>query len=298
MKNIVTNRKYLFLLFFLLATLNTALFPQGTDSRRRPAAGGQLNKLCITVYLNPSMTRVSSGEIAGLSDLSTTGGKSLHGALDLDYFFSPAVGVNFGLGYNGFSSQLSLDSLSAKYTTKDIEDETYEMRISGKTISEDQKIAYLSIPVCLSVRFPADGKIGFYMKAGIVFDIPIVKSYEATGVFSYAGYYAAYPVLLENLSEYGFPSKKNTSSSGALQVKSFSPAIIASGGIFFAFSEKMQIVIGGYFNRSISNISAYEPASSFMLSSKADELTSFMSGSSGASVQAIGISLGLRYFLK
>jgi hypothetical protein len=295
MKNIASNSKYYFLLFFLMTALNTTLFPQGTESRRRP--GGQLSKLCMTVYLNPSMTKVSSGEITGLSELSTSGGKSLHGALDLDYFFSSAVGINFGLGYNGFSSQLSTDEWSSKYTTTDSETETYEMRIAGKQIVEDQKIAYLSIPICLSMRFPADGKIGFYMKAGIGFDIPIVKSYEGSGVFSYAGYYAAYPVLLENIPVY-FPSNKPTNSSGALQVKSFSPAIILSGDVFFSLSKAMQIVVGGYFNRSLSNISAYEPGSSFMLSSKADELNSIMSGSSGASVQAIGVSLGLRYFLK
>jgi hypothetical protein len=299
MKNIASNRRFYLVLFFLLAALNTALFPQGTESRKRPGAGGaKVSKMCITLYLNPAMTKVSSGEITGLSDLTTSGGNSLHGALDLDYFFSSAIGVNFGLGYNGFSSQLSLDSWSGKYSTKDSENETYEMRISGEKITEDQKIAYLSIPVCLSMRFPAGGKFGFYMKAGIGFDIPIVKSYEEAGVFSYAGYYAEYPVLLENLSEYGFPYKKNTSSSGTLEVKSFSPAIIASGDIFFSISKTMQILVGGYFNRSLSNISSYTPASSFLLSSKADELNSIMSASPGANVQAIGLSLGFRYFLK
>jgi hypothetical protein len=297
MKNVVLNRRFYLVLLFLLAAFNTVLYPQGTDSRRRPT-GGQVNKLCMTFYLNPSMTKISPGEITGLSDLSTIGGKSLHGAFDLDYFFASAIGVNFGLGFSGFSSQLALASWSGKKTATDSESEAYEMRITGTNITEDQKIAYLSIPVCLSMRFPADGKIGIYLKAGIGFDIPIVKSYEGTGTFSYAGYYSVYPVLLENLSEYGFPSNKNTSSSGTLEVKSFSPAIIASGDIFFSFSEKMQIVIGGYFNRSLSSISAYEPASSFMLSSKADELTSIMSGSSEAGIQAVGISLGLRFFMK
>jgi hypothetical protein len=296
MKNIASNSKYYFLLFFLVTVLNTALFPQGTDSRRRQG-GGETGKLCMTVYLNPSMTKVSSGEITGLSELSTSGGKSLHGAFGLDYFFSRTAGISFGIGYSGFSSQMSLVSWSDDYSTKDSENESYVMTINGSSIVENYKIGYIHIPVGLSLRFPAEGKIGFCLLGGIGFNIPLVKSYDGSGKFSYSGYYATYNVTLSDIPVY-FPSNVPTTATGDLELKPFSLSVNVSGSVFVSLSKKMQVLIGGYYNRSLSNISAYETASSFMLSSKADELKSFMTGSSGVSVQAIGISLGLRYFLK
>ncbi|MCX6301695.1 MAG: hypothetical protein NTW82_05895 [Bacteroidia bacterium] len=295
MKNIASNSKYFFLLFFLLTALNTALFPQGTESRKR--AGGQMNKLCMTIYLNPSMTKVSSGEIAGLSELSTSGGKSLHGALDLDYFFSRAAGISFGIGYSGFSSQLSLVSWSDNYSTKDSENESYVMTINGSSIVENNKIGYIHIPVGLSLRFPAEGKIGFCLQGGIGFDIPLVKSYDGSGKFSYSGYYATYNVTLSDIPVY-FPSNVPTTATGDLELKPFSLSVNASGSVFVSLSKKMQVLIGGHYNRALSNILSSGPDPNFMISSKADEMNSLLEGSSGASVQAIGLSLGLRYFLK
>jgi hypothetical protein len=296
MKIIVLHRKLFFLLVLLLTTLNITLFSQGTDSRG-PSGGGKQKKFCMTVFVNPSRTGISS-EVAGLSGLKSTKGGSLHGILDFDYFFAGAAGISFGIGYSGFSSQLSLDSWSDKYTTKDSENETYEMRITGKTIVEDQKIGYLSIPVCFSLRLPASGKFGVYLKTGIGFDIPLVKSYEGTGVFTYDGYYAAYPVLLQGVSAYGFYTNLSTDASGDLQVKSFSLALIASGDIFLSLGESMQILLGFNYNRSLSDISSYETSTDFMVSSKANELNSFMAGSTGASVNALGLSIGLRFYLK
>src|SRR4030042_3232087 len=299
MKSTASYIRFFLLSFFLLITVNAALFSQGTDSRR-PGGGGIQKNFCLTVYVNPSKTGITSEEVTGISDLSSTKGSSINGSLDVDYFFSGAAGINFGIGYSGFSSQLSLDNWSDAYTTKDSENETYEMRITGKTIVEDQKIGYLSIPVCLALRFPAAGKVGFYMKTGIGFDIPLVKSYDGTGVFSYEGYYSTYNVVLKDINDpiIGFYTNRSTSSTGTLEVKSFTMALIASGNIFVSLGESIQILLGVHYKRSLSNISTYVPPADFLLSSEADELNSFMAGSSGANVQAVGLSLGLRFYIK
>jgi len=296
MKNVVLNRRFYLVLLFLLAAFNTVLYPQGTDSRRRPG-GGQVNKLCMTIYLNPSMTKISPGEITGLSDLSTIGGKSLHSAFSLDYFFSRAAGIGFGIGYSGFSSQLSLVSWSDDYSTKDSETESYVLTVNGSSIVENNKISYIHIPVGLSLRFPAEGKIGFCLQGGIGFNIPVVKSYDGSGKFSYSGYYATYNVTLSDIPVY-FPSNVSTTATGDLELKPFSLSVNASGSVFVSLSKKMQVLIGGHYNRALSNILSSGPDPNFMISSKADEMNSLLEGSPGASVQAVGISLGLRYFMK
>lgn len=298
MKNTASYIRFFLLLFFLLTTVNAALYPQGTDSRRPGGRG--LKKLGMTLWINPSKTGITTEEIKGISGVSSKKGGSIHAGLDVDYFFSGAAGISFGLGYSGFASQLSLDSWSDAYSTKDSENETYEMRITGKTIVEDQKIGYLNIPVCLALRFPASGSIGAYIKTGIGFDIPVVKSYDGTGVFSYEGYYSTYNVVLKDINDpvIGFYTNRSTSSTGTLQVKSFTMALIASGNIFISLGESIQVLLGVHYNKSLSNISMYVPPADFLISSKADELNTFLAGSTGAGVQAMGLSIGLRFYLK
>jgi hypothetical protein len=66
----------------------------------------------------------------------------------------------------------------------------------------------------------------------------------------------------------------------------------------FSINESIQLSLGAFFNRSLSNISAYEQDANFRLTTKAEELNSIMAGSSGASFQAFGLAVGVRYFLK
>ena len=130
------------------------------------------------------------------------------------------------------------------------------------------------------------------------FDIPVVKTYEGTGTFTYEGYYSEYPILFQDLPEHGFPSNLNTSSSGSLQIKSLNTAFLASGGAYYFLTKTIQLVIGVHFNKSLTNISAYKPDLDFRLTSTANKLNSFMAGSSSAGIQALGWSLGFRYYLR
>jgi hypothetical protein len=224
-------------------------------------------------------------------------GNAINGILDLDYYFTPSAGISIGIGYNSFASQLSLDTWSSQYQTTDSESESYEMRISGTEIVENQKISFLTIPICFTFRFPADGKIGFNLKGGIGLNIPIAKKYDGTGTFTYDGYYPAYPVLIQDYLPY-FPSNLNTSSSGELQIKSMNTSLFVSGGGFYSLNESIQLILGINFSKTLGNISTYEPDANFMLTTKADELNSFMAGTSNAGLQAFGLSIGIRYNLK
>lgn len=278
----------------LMITLCNTTMSQGTDSRKKFT---KEEKIFAGIIITPQTTNISNKNFVSTVPLEHKNGMSFNLALEGGYFFSKMVGVSIGAGTASYSAEQTLDSCSIKFNATDTDLETYEMRIKGKSITETQKLSFLNIPVCVVLKIPAGERLGFYVRAGVSFDIPIVKTYEGSGTFSYSGFYSAYPVLLQDIPTY-FPSNVNTPSSGDLKLKSLSQTLVASGGVTFKLNESIQIALGMYFNRSLGNISAYETGSDYKLTSKPNELNSIMGGASTARVQALGISLGLRYYLR
>lgn len=268
---------------------------QATDSRR---LNSKQKRLYIGAYLNPLKTSILNSELVNISDLSTNSKLTINGLLDFGYFFTPITGISVGLGYSNYSSQLSLDNYETHFQSTDSENESFEMRINGNSISEEQNISFFNIPICLSLRLQMSEKLGLFLNGGMEFKIPVVNNYTGSGNFTYDGYYPAYPVLLQNLPEYGFPSNLKTDVSGDLKVKSVILSIIASGGVSIAISSNVQLILFATVNKSISNITEYDTDLDFKLTSKASELKSLMEGSTETNVQALGLGIGIHYFFK
>jgi hypothetical protein len=293
-----TERSYIrFIALTIISLLayDTIVLPQGTDTRRTYAKEG---KLYMGIVVTPQMTGIRNADFASAPALNQKNGISFNLALEGGYFFLKSAGISIGFGMGSYSTDLFLDSCSIKFQATDSENEAYEMRIKGKSIAEKQKLSFLSIPVCFIYKIPAGEKLGFYVKAGLSIDIPLVNSYNGSGIFTYDGYYAAYPVLLQDLPAYGFPKNLSTTSSGDLKVKSFSQSLVASGGATYKVNESIQFTMGLSFNRSLGNISGYGTNSNYKLTSKPNEMNSIMGGTSGAGIQGFGLSLGLRYYIK
>lgn len=287
--------KFAILLPICLTLLCTEGYSQGTESRRTFA---NKDKLYLGILLNPSKTIIANDEFSSTIPLNSKKGNGLNLALDFGYFFSKMVGINSGIGFSSNATVLSMASYTTRFQTTDSDEESYEMQISGKSIVENQKISFLSIPVCLIFRLPVSDNLGFYLKGGISFDIPVTKVYKGTGTFTYNGYYEVYPILLQNLPAYGFPSNLPTEASGTLQIKPLNTSLISSAGVYFSLNASLQLFLGVQFNKSLSSISAYKPDSNYHLTSKAEELNSLMAGCSNAGVQALGLSLGVKYYLR
>jgi hypothetical protein len=278
----------------LLTAVNSVVISQGTDSRARYA---KEEKLFVGIVITPQTSKISNKDFSASGALNQKGGASLGFALEGGYFFSKMVGVTVGAGMGSFSSELSMDSCSVKFQTKDTDEETYEMRIKGKSITEKQKISYLSVPVCALIRIPSGAKLEFFVKSGLSFNIPVIKTYEGNGKFSYSGYYSAYPVLLENIPNY-FPSNVSTTSSDNLELKPFTILLAAGGGASYKVNESINVSFGLNFNISLGNISAYGTNSDYRISTKPNEMLSIMGGTTSAGVHGLGISLGVKYFIR
>jgi len=103
--------------------------------------------------------------------------------------------------------------------------------------------------------------------------------------------------LLENLPEYGFPSELSTSNEGNLKVKPAIYCVIASAGLDYIVNKKFHLSLGVLFNKSLESITEYIPPDNFQLRTGANQLNSFMEGSSNILLQSIGINFGLRYYI-
>jgi len=273
--------------------LSTALYSQGTDYTMNKV---EQKKIFLGISLNGSQTSISND----LSFLSITSkmGKSLNGRVEVGYFFTRMIGISIGLGYSSYSSQLFLNKDTGSILQKDSENEDYIMKITGKSISEDQKISFLNIPVCLDIRLPLGQKLGFFIQGGINFGIPLDKTYNTSGIFTYEGEYYQYPVLLHDIPKFGFATDTSIQGKGNFQLKSINTSILAVAGINYSFSETLSINLGIQFTRSFANISDYKNTNPFILSTKINVLNSFMAGSSNSGFHALGLSLGLKYYIK
>ncbi len=293
MKTIKTYIRNIAISTVLIITACNTAMPQGTDSRKKFT---KEEKIFAGLIITPQTTSISNNDFVSTVPLQQKNGMSFSLAAEGGYYFSKMIGISIGAGMSSYSAEQALDSCSFKFTATDTDLESYEMRVKGKSITETQKLSFLNIPVRILVKIPAGEKLGFFIKAGISFDIPMTKTFEGSGIFTYDGYYAAYPVLLHDIPVY-FPANKSTSSSGTLELKSLSQTIVASGGAFFRVNESIHLSLGVNFCKSLGNISAYT-TDSYRLTSKPDELNSIMGGAENAGVMGLGLSLGLRYYLR
>ena len=283
-------KSILFVAFLTIGFQYTAL-SQDRDSTQVNRTG-----LCIGFSAGPSLTLIKNEGISSISGVSSKELNSFSGSLDIAYFFNKYFGLSSGISYNSFQTKLNLDTYQNKFNTTDSEKETYERQVFGSYLNEDQKIDFLSVPVCLNIRLPLARAIGFFLQAGVDLSVPINKEYSSNAVFTYKGYYPAYNLLLSDLPDYGFPSNKSTFTSGKLDIKPFNIFGTASAGVDYFINEKIKIALAANYCQSFSNISNYPVPGTFQLSSDVDQMKSFMEGSNKVTARSMGINLSFMYY--
>jgi hypothetical protein len=285
-------RHFLFLVLFVIYA-QPYVFSQGTNINR-----GNKTGIFIGLDLEPSQSQILNEE--SISGSKLTSGKliSYSGAIEVGYFFSNYFGLSSGIGMNSYKTQLNLDSYQSKFNTTDSENESYERRVSGTGIKENQNISAISIPICINLRLPFNETTGLFLQTGLNMSVPMGKSYSSNGTFTYKGYYPADNVLLESLPDYGFPSNVRSNTDGKLKLKSFGTDVMASAGFDFLINEKIEIAVAACYNKSLSNISGYSSPDSFQLTSDPGQINSFMGGTTKATSSSIGLRIAFRYYLK
>lgn len=252
--------------------------------------------LFVGLSLGPSQTQIKNVGSSSVTGIASGKVITFGASAEIGYFFSRHFGLSSGIGFNTFKSPVTLDSYQNHFNAIDSEGDAYEMRVTGTGMKEDQKISYLTIPLNLNIRLPINGKIGFFLQTGLEMSIAVDKSYSGNGTFTYQGYYPKYNVLLYNLPKFGFPTDKNMTTTGTLDIKPWTLFAAASAGFDFFVRQNLQFALAATFNKSLSKVSAYPSAENFQLTENADQINSFMGGSSSVAAQSIGMSLKVRYY--
>ena len=269
------------------------IYSQGTDISRGKKPG-----TFVGLSLGSSQSQIMNEGTLSVSELLSGKKNSYSGSVEIGYFFSRGFGLSSGVGLNSYSTQLTLDIYQNKFNAKDSENESYERRISGSDITEEQKVNFLCIPFIINLRIPFGKTVGFFIQPGVNLAIPLSNNYTSSGTFTYKGYYPAYNILLENLPAYGFPSNISNESNGTLELKPMGYNAIVSAGFDFFIQKKIQIAVAACYDKSLSSISEYSSPDKFQLSSDADQINSLMGGSSKATAQSMGLKIIFRYYLK
>lgn len=252
----------------------------------------------VGVSGGPAQTYISNDGISVISGAVTTQETSYYLSVDAGYFFSKYFGLSTGIGLSPYIAKLSLDPYSNSLDTVDVENESYERRISGNNIFETQKIYFLEIPIILNFQCPVSKTFGFYLEGGINLAIHVSNNYSSSGTFSYSGYYPAYNVVLEDIQYEGFKNNVKNDVNGELKVKTINPELIASGGFYFHNQKYFQISAGFFYKSMISDISDYTHDESFQLSTHENQIRSLMEGSQKTAASSMGILISLRYYIK
>jgi hypothetical protein len=289
-------------LYIILTGLSVLLFTllqpngysQGTDIR-----AGEQKHLYLGFNFSPAQNSLIYNDINdSIADIKSTKKNSLSGELEIGYQFSKYFGFSTGIGLRTYSGSIALPMYSNSYNTTDSEGDNYLRKIKGSNINEVQKISTLNIPVKISLQLPLNKKSGLFLQTGVNFLLSVNNKYSSTGTFSYSGYYPLFDVIISDVDHENFKSEQQIDVNGKLEVKSFIPEWNSSAGFYYSVSNKIQISLGFFYGRILSNISSTSTVNSFQLSSDPNQMNSMMDGSSNVTAQAMGLKLGIRYYLK
>ncbi len=288
---IIYIRPLLFIVIMILCFQHD-IFSQGTDIRF-----SNQKHFYLGFSFSPAQTSILDNGSSSIAQVKSEKKNSFFGSFEIGYSFSRVIGISTGIGYSSYVTDLSLASYTNAYDTTDSENEQYNRRISGKDIIETQKISFLYIPLSLNLQIPFSESFGLYLQAGINFSKPMQKNYNSTGTFSYSGYYPEYNVLIEKVSYEGFLSENKNSVSGELITKSLYQELFSSAGFQFTIHNSVQISLGVFYNKLLSDLSDNPSTATFQLSSIPNQMKSMMLGSTKATAQSMGLKIVLRFYL-
>jgi hypothetical protein len=294
MRIIINNLKESVIITLIVICYHPVIYSQDADSI--PV----LNKpgFFLGFSIGPGQSLIQNEGTLSISETISTSLQSFSASFETGYFFTKGFGLSTGVGYNSYKTRLSLESYQSTLIGIDSENESYQLRVSASGIKENQEINYITIPFAFNLRLPFGENSGFFIQPGVNLSMPLMKSYAINGMFSYSGYYPSYNVLLENLPEYGFPGNIESESNGEPELKSVVLNVTLSAGFDFFIRHKVQIGVGAFWEKSLTNVSDYSSPTEFQLSSGPGDIKSLMGGCINVTTESLAVKIVLRYFLK
>lgn len=284
-------KQILFITFLILFNLQEVISQEASISiDKKPG-------MFIEFSLGSLQSHIFNEGTLSVAELLSGDKKSFFGSAEFGCFFSNYFGLSTGIGYTLYKTQLALDTYESNFSSKDSEDEFFELRVSASNIKEVQEIGLINVPISIIIRLPLFKTVGLFFQPGVNVAFPITKTYSSTGIFTYKGYYPSYNVLLENLPEYGLPSDERIESTDNLELKQFHFNLVLSAGFDFYLQDKFQVLIAAVYKKSLTNITEYDSNDNFQLTTTPDRINSMIGGWDNARIQSFGLRLSIRYHL-
>ena len=276
------------LLFFAGRSLS---WSQGTNFKYIP------QKIYVGFTLQPAQTTILNKGVYNSSNLKNSPDITLNGSIEIGFSLSKHFSVITGVGNRNYSTALVMAEYNNSYNSIDSENDTFEMRIVGSGIVENQKINYLFVPAKINFQFPLAKKISTFINSGIMISLPISMNYSGSGIFDYNGYYPYYNITLYDLPQYGFPENVNMRKTDKLDITKYNLSFLVSTGLSYRLTSTIGLSFALYYDQSLSSISNYKP-DNFQLTRQSDQYNTLMSSTSNVSLKAFGSSLSVNFYLK
>jgi hypothetical protein len=278
------------LLFFLTELLSFSQETVSADTIR--------GKLYAGISFGLTKNTLIPGSSTKLDGLTSTGSNSFHILLETGYFFSKHFGLSTGIGYETYRNELSLNSFADSFPSVDIDNEEYDRRVSASELQEYQDISMINIPVSVNCNIPFFKRAGFFLSAGMILGVPVIKNYNSNGTYTFTGYYSSYNVIFHDLPEYGFPSNTASSAEGSLELAPYIIYATGGAGIQYSLNTNFQIALGVNYKRSLTGIIESHAPEAFRLSSDINQINSMINGLTGSRIETIDLRISLRYYFK
>jgi len=221
------------------------------------------NVINYGLTVNPSLGQLSSVNNDGFTGLQLKGSFVINFGLCGTYYFDNKTGIYTGIQLNSFDFQMTSREYSVKYNTTDSEGQAYERIISGNSITETSSLKLLQIPVCFLYEKTLSRSIRLFAFAGPAFSFPVMSNINASGTFTYKGYYADGNYTLEDIPMYGFNSDVEVKNKGKMDTRIISISGMATVGCAISLTRYWKISFSANYLRSLTPVLKSNPGKYF-----------------------------------
>ena len=238
--------KYI-LLIITIATTALQSFSQGTT-----VYSGKKN-IYLGLSLSGGLSTINH-TVSTKNEYSDAGGLATEESFNIGYSISRIIGIETGVGFQSFTNKASLKEYTNNIESIDNEGDAFEMEISGNTITDQQTLGLLQIPVSVRIQIPLSTKFFLIVQPGVVAGFPLIKTSSVTSTFTYNGYYPEYNVTLTDLPQYGFASDYETTIENEMATSSLVFLLQARAGLSYMLSPKLNLTAGVCYDKNLSTL--------------------------------------------
>ncbi|SHH63239.1 porin family protein [Flavobacterium defluvii] len=183
----------------------------------------------------------------------TVPGIGVSAGLRYSYYVCENLSLGIGVEYQTYNSDLKYNLFAGSYAATDAENENFQFRYKGTNVREEQKLAYINVPI--NVQFETRGTSKLYVSAGAKIGFASSGSYQTTFQnLTTSGYYPQYNVELFSPAFAGFASTNNLKTNEQDLDTEVSYSATFETGLKQELGYRNSLYIGAYFEYGLNNI--------------------------------------------